>query len=62
MQVFNVICQVIFYSCLAFSIVMLIYYKIRKHLDMKKKLAEVQQQEIDKEISKDEERQDTDKE
>lgn len=57
MNVFNVICQVIFYSCLAFSLVMFIYYKIRQHNDRKKKLAQLQQEEIEKEIKDDKDKQ-----
>lgn len=57
MKVFNVICQVIFYSCVAFSLVMFIYYKIRQHIDRKRKLAQLQQEELDKEIKDDNDKQ-----
>lgn len=50
MQVFNVICQVIFYGCFAFSLGMFIYYKIRQHRDRKKKLSQLQQEEINQEV------------
>ena len=61
MKVFNIICQVIIYASLSFSLVMFIYYKFRQHKDKKDTLAKMQQEEIDKEIN-DEERQDDKKE
>ena len=50
MNVFNIICQVIFYSCLAFSVVMFVYYKIRQRKERKKKLNEISQEEVKESI------------